>query len=67
MPFDHCASPGYWLVPSGGLKSLGIVRGSTRASLATYSPTYIRFVWTLSAGVLIMTYGLWAFGLRPAI
>jgi decaprenyl-phosphate phosphoribosyltransferase len=41
-----------------------IVRGSTRASLATYSPTYIRFVWTLSAGVLITTYGLWAFDRR---
>lgn len=38
-----------------------IVRGTTRASLVGYSPTYIRFVWTLSAGVLIMTYGLWAF------
>ena len=35
--------------------------GSTRASLLRYSPTYIRFVWTLSAGVLIMTYGLSAF------
>ena len=44
-----------------------ILRGSTRASLATYSPTYIRFVWTLSAGVLIMTYGLWAFDRQVAL
>jgi decaprenyl-phosphate phosphoribosyltransferase len=32
-----------------------------RASLASYSPSYLRFVWTVSAGLLIMTYGLWAF------
>jgi len=32
-----------------------------RASLGRYTPTYLRFVWTLSAGILIMTYGLWAF------
>jgi decaprenyl-phosphate phosphoribosyltransferase len=35
-----------------------------RASLAAYSPSYLRFVWTVSAGLLIMTYGLWAFELR---
>jgi decaprenyl-phosphate phosphoribosyltransferase len=34
-----------------------------RPALATYTPTYLRFVWTVSAGVLIMTYGLWAFEL----
>ena len=44
-----------------------IVRGTTRLSLASYSPTYIRFVWTLSAGVLIMTYGLWAFDRQVAL
>ena len=49
------------------INDTGIVRGSTRASLATYSPTYIRFVWTLSAGVLIMTYGLWAFDRQVAL
>lgn len=32
-----------------------------RKSLERYSATYLRFVWTLSATVLIMTYGLWAF------
>ena len=32
-----------------------------RASLGRYTTTYLRFVWTLSAGILIMTYGLWAF------
>lgn len=28
---------------------------------AAYTTTYLRFIWTLAAGVLIMTYGLWAF------
>lgn len=49
------------------INDVAIVRGSTRASLASYSPTYIRFVWTLSAGVLIMTYGLWAFDRQVAL
>ncbi|MFN2494437.1 MAG: decaprenyl-phosphate phosphoribosyltransferase [Pseudonocardiaceae bacterium] len=34
-----------------------------RKSLERYTATYLRFVWTLSATVLIMTYGLWAFQL----
>lgn len=49
------------------INDTGIVRGATRRSLASYSPTYIRFVWTLSAGVLIMTYGLWAFDRQVAL
>jgi decaprenyl-phosphate phosphoribosyltransferase len=35
-----------------------------RRSLESYSPSYLRFVWTLSAAVLIMSYGLWAFEIR---
>jgi decaprenyl-phosphate phosphoribosyltransferase len=35
--------------------------GSMRRSLETYSQTYLRFVWTMSATMLTMTYGLWAF------
>jgi decaprenyl-phosphate phosphoribosyltransferase len=34
---------------------------SMRRSLADYTQTYLRFVWTLSATMLMMTYGLWAF------
>jgi decaprenyl-phosphate phosphoribosyltransferase len=34
-----------------------------RKSLDGYTPSYLRFVWTLSATVVIMTYGLWAFQL----
>ncbi|MFD1049809.1 decaprenyl-phosphate phosphoribosyltransferase, partial [Kibdelosporangium lantanae] len=35
-----------------------------RASLAKYTPSYLRFVWATSAAVLIMSYGLWAFEIR---
>lgn len=37
----------------------------TRASLERYTPTYLRFVWTTSASLVIMSYALWAFDLRP--
>ena len=32
-----------------------------RKSLESYTASYLRFVWTLSATVLIVTYSLWAF------
>lgn len=32
-----------------------------RKSLESYTASYLRFVWTLSATVLIITYSLWAF------
>jgi decaprenyl-phosphate phosphoribosyltransferase len=35
-----------------------------RPVLTRYSATYLRFVWTLSAGVLVTTYSLWAFTMR---
>jgi decaprenyl-phosphate phosphoribosyltransferase len=35
-----------------------------RPVLKSYTDTYLRFVWTLSAGVLVTTYSLWAFALR---
>ncbi len=35
-----------------------------RKSLERYAPSYLRFVWGLSATTLIMTYGLWAFEIR---
>ena len=35
-----------------------------RPVLDSYTDTYLRFVWTLSAGVLVTTYSLWAFSLR---
>ena len=38
----------------------------TRPVLASYTATYLRFVWTLSAGVLVTTYSLWAFTMRQS-
>jgi decaprenyl-phosphate phosphoribosyltransferase len=39
-----------------------------RKSLERYSASYLRFVWSLSATVVIMSYSLWAFGIgvQPA-
>lgn len=34
-----------------------------RKSLAGYTPTYLRFVWTLSATAVVMAYSLWGFEL----
>ena len=34
---------------------------ATRKTLKEYSPSYLRFVWSLSAGVACTAYGLWAF------
>jgi len=39
-------------------------RAAIRPVLERYTDTYLRFVWTLSAGVLVTTYSLWAFALR---
>ncbi|MGY1672938.1 decaprenyl-phosphate phosphoribosyltransferase [Geodermatophilus sp. SYSU D00710] len=39
-------------------------RSDTRRSLREYSASYLRFVWSLSAGVACTTYGLWAFEMR---
>ncbi|MCD4526410.1 decaprenyl-phosphate phosphoribosyltransferase [Nocardioides sp. cx-173] len=41
---------------------LEVEEGSvTRPSLSRYSATYLRFVWSTSAALLIMSYSLWAF------
>jgi decaprenyl-phosphate phosphoribosyltransferase len=49
----------------GELVALG-GQGHTRTSLTEYSPSYLRFVWSLSAGVTCTAYSLWAFELRAA-
>lgn len=36
----------------------------TRRSLDRYTPTYLRFVWSVSAAILIMTYALWSFQIQ---
>jgi decaprenyl-phosphate phosphoribosyltransferase len=69
-----------WFLLAAGFGSLFMVAGKRyaeyelatrtgakiRKSLDRYSASYLRFVWTLSATVLIMTYGLWAFEIRAA-
>jgi decaprenyl-phosphate phosphoribosyltransferase len=69
-----------WFLLAAGFGSLFMVAGKRyaefvlaertgakiRRSLERYSASYLRFVWTLSATVLIMTYGLWAFEIRAA-
>jgi len=41
--------------------SLGDDRSDARPGLARYSATYLRFVWTVSAGIMLTAYCLWAF------
>ena len=62
-----------WFLVTVGFGSLFVVAGkraselrlaqdatvAIRPVLALYTPAYLRFVWTLSAGVLVTTYGLW--------
>lgn len=67
-----------WFLLTAGFGSLFMVAGKRyaemmlaertgakiRKSLESYSASYLRFVWALSATVLIMTYLLWAFQIR---
>jgi len=41
--------------------SLGQDRSDSRPVLAGYSATYLRFVWTVAAGIMLTAYCLWAF------
>jgi decaprenyl-phosphate phosphoribosyltransferase len=63
-----------WFLIVAGFGSLFLVAGKryselvthgddagTRASLAAYSPSYLRFVWGTAAAVTIAAYCLWAF------
>ncbi len=42
------------------LRDLGAEAG-TRASLERYTDSYLRLIWSVSIGVVIMSYSLWAF------
>ncbi|HXV93051.1 MAG TPA: decaprenyl-phosphate phosphoribosyltransferase [Pseudonocardia sp.] len=69
-----------WFLLAAGFGSLFMVAGKRyaeirlaertgakiRKSLESYSASYLRFVWSLSATVLITTYGMWAFEIREA-
>ena len=43
------------------LQSTPAAGAASRPVLKRYTASYLRFVWTLSAGVLVTTYALWAF------
>ena len=47
------------------LVSLGDDAVSARAALARYTPSYLRFVWNLSAAITLTAYCLWAFQVAP--
>lgn len=38
-----------------------------RKSLESYTPTYLRFVWTLSATAVVLSYALWGFDLSQHV
>ena len=44
---------------------MGEGHAETRRSLHHYSMSYLRFVWTTAAALLIMSYTLWAFEIAP--
>ncbi len=39
----------------------------SRTALAGYTPTYLRFVWTLAATAVVMSYTLWGFTLSNSV
>lgn len=67
-----------WFLVSAGFGSLFMAAGKRYAEarlvertgsrirrvLDSYTATYLRFVWTLSAGVFVTAYSLWAFEVR---
>ncbi len=67
-----------WFLTTAGFGALFVVAGKryaekvlfirtevmSRPVLADYTDTYLRFVWTMSASVLVLTYALWAFSIR---
>jgi decaprenyl-phosphate phosphoribosyltransferase len=69
-----------WFLLTTGFGSLFVVAGkrysemilmgdaaaTTRKSLALYTESYLRFVWQMAAGLTILTYALWAFGLSQS-
>lgn len=51
----------------GEVRQLGEASAATRRSLAGYTATYLRFVWSMSAAALIMSYALWAFEIAEGV
>ncbi len=69
-----------WFLTAAGFGALFVAAGkryaesvrfnktgaAVRPVLAVYTDTYLRFVWTMSAAVLLLTYALWAFTIRES-
>jgi len=68
-----------WFLLVAGFGSLFVVSGKryselhtlgseagTRRSLIRYTPTYLRFVWGISAAAAVMSYSLWAFEMQQS-
>ena len=69
-----------WFLLTTGFASLFVVAGkryaelllsaaggqATRPVLSSYTESYLRFVWTVSAGAVMVTYALWAFSQAQA-
>lgn len=69
-----------WFLTAAGFGALFVAAGkryaesvrfaktgaAVRPVLAAYTDTYLRFVWTMSAAVLVLTYALWAFTIRES-
>jgi decaprenyl-phosphate phosphoribosyltransferase len=68
-----------WFLLVAGFGSLFVVSGKryselhtlgseagTRRSLIRYTPTYLRFVWGISAAAAVMSYSLWAFEMEQS-
>ena len=47
------------------VRLVGEGRAETRPSLSRYSTSYLRFVWSTAAALLIMSCGLWPFEISP--
>lgn len=70
-----------WFLVAAGFGSLFVAAGkryaekllagdttaAIRPVLASYTASYLRFVWALSAGVLVTTYALWASTVHQAV
>ena len=48
------------------MRLMGAEGATTRRSLQEYSESYLRFVWSMSASIVVMTYSLWAFEMTGA-
>jgi len=56
-----------WFLVAAEKLLAGDTTAAIRSVLASYTASYLRFVWTVSAGVLVTTYALWASTVHQAV